>query len=99
MHPETIVLIPDGVGFVPYTTPGTGQIAEKTIKTLAKHNVALWEKHGIIAIGETVNDTYDQIDILAKTARIFFMVCSSGHKPEGLSSERLATLKKLAGNF
>jgi rhamnulose-1-phosphate aldolase len=99
MHPETIVFIPEGVGFVPYETPGTEQIASKTIETLAKHKVALWEKHGVFAIGESVFETFDMIDILAKSARIYFMVTGSGHKPEGLSREQLAVLKELANNF
>jgi rhamnulose-1-phosphate aldolase len=32
MHPETIIFVPKGVGLVEYTIPGTGEIAEKTIK-------------------------------------------------------------------
>ena len=33
MHPETIIFIPKGVGFVPYQTPGTLEIAESTLKS------------------------------------------------------------------
>jgi rhamnulose-1-phosphate aldolase len=99
MHPETIVFIPEGIGFVPYTTPGTEEIAEETIKALQKHKVALWEKHGVFAIGKSAFETFDMIDILAKSARVFFLVSSSGHHPEGLSEDQLAVLKDLAGNF
>ena len=99
MHPETIVFIPEGIGLVPYFTPGTEQIAAATLKALQKHKAALWEKHGVFAIGESVFETFDMIDILAKSARIFFLVSSSGHKPEGLSREQLAVLKELANNF
>jgi rhamnulose-1-phosphate aldolase len=99
MHPETIVFVPGGVGFVPYVTPGTEEIATETLKVLEKFNVALWEKHGVFAIGETVFDTFDMIDILGKAARIYFLVKSSGHEPEGLSDEQLAILKELAANF
>jgi rhamnulose-1-phosphate aldolase len=99
MHPETIVFIPEGVGFVPYVTPGTEQIARETLKALESHKVALWEKHGVFAIGESVFETFDLIDILAKAARIYFLVKSSGHQPEGLSDEQLSVLKDLAANF
>lgn len=99
MHPETMVFIPGGVGFVPYVTPGTEHIAEETIKALHHHKVALWEKHGVFAIGETVFDTFDLIDILGKSAKIFFLVKSSGHEPQGLDDEQLAVLKKLSANF
>lgn len=99
MHPETIVFVPGGVGFVPYVTPGTEEIATETIKVLENFHVALWEKHGVFAIGESVFDTFDMIDILGKAARIYFLVKSSGHEPEGLSDEQLAILKELASNF
>lgn len=99
MHPETIVFIPEGIGFVPYVTPGTEQIAEETLKVLQNYKVALWEKHGVFAIGETVFDTFDFIDILGKSAKIFFLVKSSGHEPDGLSQEQLGILKELSKNF
>jgi len=99
MHPETIVFIPEGIGFVPYVTPGTEQIAVETLKVLENYKVALWEKHGVFAIGESVYETFDLIDILGKAAKIFFLVKSSGHKPEGLNKDQLAKLKELSKNF
>jgi len=99
MHPETMVFVPQGVGFVPYVTPGTEQIAIETLKALQNHNVVLWEKHGVFAIGESVFDTFDTIDILGKSARIFFLVNGSGYKAEGLDDEQLKILKELSANF
>jgi rhamnulose-1-phosphate aldolase len=99
MHPETMVFIPQGVGFVPYVTPGTENIAIETIKALSDHKVALWEKHGVFAIGDSAFDTFDLIDILGKSAKIFFLTKSSGYEPQGLSDDQLAVLKKLSENF
>lgn len=99
MHPETIVFIPEGVGFVPYLTPGTQQIADATIKALGKHQVALWEKHGVFAIGSDVFDTFDLIDILGKSAKIYFLAMSSGHEPQGLNNKQLEILKEVSKNF
>jgi rhamnulose-1-phosphate aldolase len=99
MHPETMVFVPQGVGFVPYVTPGTEQIAMETLKALEKHNVVIWEKHGVFAIGESVFDTFDTIDILGKSAKIFFLVNGSGYKAEGLTDEQLEILKELSVNF
>ena len=99
MHPETMVFVPGGVGFVPYVTPGTEDIAIETIKVLEKHQVALWEKHGVFSIGESVFDTFDTIDILAKSAKIFFLTKSAGYNTEGLSDEELKVLKAVAANF
>lgn len=93
MHPETMLVVPKGVGFVPYCLPGTESMAEATLKMLQQHDVALWEKHGVVAIGEDVQDTFDTIDIVCKSARIWLMCKSAGYEPEGLSSLQIEELK------
>ncbi len=92
MHPESVVFVPGGLGLVPYTLPGTQKIADETLEQLKKHDVVMWEKHGVFAIGETVFDTFDMIDILSKSARIYFLVRTAGHEPEGLSDRELDEL-------
>jgi len=96
MHPENGMFIPKGVGFVPYTTPGTKDIAEKTLAALENHRVALWEKHGAFVISENPGEAFDTIDMLAKAAQIFFFVRNSGYDPQGLTDEQLDILKGLA---
>ncbi len=97
MHPEAMVFIPKGVGFVPYVMPGSVEIAKKTLTEIHEHNVVLWEKHGVFAIGENVFDTFDSIDIVSKSARIWFTCKQAGFDPEGLSDEQLAELKAKFG--
>ncbi len=99
MHPETIMFVPKGIGFVPYLLPGSLDIAKETIMALQSHDVALWEKHGVFAIGKNVADTFDLIDILAKSARIYFLCRSAEIVPEGFTEEQLEELKKLSANF
>lgn len=53
-----------------------------------------WEKHGAFAIGETVSDVFDMIDILSKSAQIWFMVMQSGNEPKGLNDVQLMELKE-----
>jgi rhamnulose-1-phosphate aldolase len=93
MHPETNLFVPRGVGFIPFEIPGTAGIAGATVKILESHPVALWEKHGVLATGTTATDAFDTIDLLAKSARIYFMVKGAGFEPEGLTE---AQVKKLA---
>lgn len=96
MHPETIMFIPEGAGFVPYTLPGTREIAHKTLQSLEKHRVIIWEKHGCLAVGENLFEAFDQIDILAKSANIFFTCRNAGFDPEGMTDEQLAEIRNLA---
>ncbi len=99
MHTESIVFVPKGVGFVPYILPGTQTIAEATIESFRKHDLVVWEKHGIFAIGKSVNDTFDAIDIVAKSAKIWFQCKSAGFTPEGLNEDQLGELRKLVKKF
>lgn len=93
MHPEAKVFVQKGIGFVPYILPGTEEIAQETIKALIDHNIVIWEKHGVFAIGENVFDTFDSIDIISKSAKIYFMCKSAGFTPEGLSDEQIKGLE------
>jgi rhamnulose-1-phosphate aldolase len=93
MHPEAMVFVRKGIGFVPYILPGTEEIAEETIKVLKDHDIILWEKHGVFAIGENVFDTFDSIDIISKSAKIYFMCKSAGYTPEGLTDKQMKGLE------
>jgi rhamnulose-1-phosphate aldolase len=99
MHPETMVFIPEGIGFIPYLVPGSDEIARATLKKFQTHKVILWEKHGSFAIGKDVFDAFDLIDTLAKSARIYFQCRSAGHEPEGLPDDKLQELKELSEKF
>jgi rhamnulose-1-phosphate aldolase len=94
MHPETIIFLPEGVGFVPYTMTGTVQLAEKTLEILNHFRVAVWEKHGCIAVAENPLEAFDLIDTLAKSANIYFTCKSAGFEPEGLTEIQLTELRE-----
>ena len=95
MHPETIMFLPNGVGFVPFELPGSAKIATDTVETLKSHQIALWEKHGVFSIGTNLNDCYDLIDIVAKSVKIYFLCATTGNSPQGISNERLDELKNI----
>ena len=99
MHPETMVFIPKGAGFVPYILPGTQAIADVTIKMFKKHDIVVWEKHGIFAIGKNIVDTFDNIDIACKSAKIWFQCKSAGFEPEGMTDDQLDELRELVKKF
>ncbi len=95
MHPETIMFIPKGVGFVPFELPGSIEIATATIEALKNHQIAIWEKHGVFSIAGNLNDSYDLIDIIAKSAKIYFMCADTGTLPQGLSKRQLEQLRNI----
>lgn len=94
MIPETRVLIPKGLGVVPYVLTGTPELAHATISWLEKHDVIMWEKHGCLAVGEDILQCFDLIDTLSKSARIYLDARTAGFEPQGLSDEQLDELAK-----
>jgi rhamnulose-1-phosphate aldolase len=92
MIPECRVVVPKGVGVVPYETPGTMALAEATLKQLVNHDVVLWEKHGILAVGEDIIDCFDAIDTLSKSAQIYLNARQAGFEPQGMTKKQMDEL-------
>jgi len=95
MHAEVKIVIPEGVGFAPYRPPGSEALAEVTLAALAEHRVAVWEKHGCVAVGAGPADAFDLIDTVNKAAAIFFLCKGAGFEPEGLTRDEVAELGRL----
>ncbi len=94
MIPETRAFCPKGVGIVPYTLPGSLELAENTIRQLDEYDVVLWEKHGALAIGEDLIEPFDMIDTLSKSAKIYESACSMGFHPTGMTEAQMDELKQ-----
>ena len=92
MIPECRIIVPKGVGIVPYEIPGTLDLARATIKQLEKHDVVFWEKHGILAVGEDLIECFDAIDTLSKSAQIYFSARMAGYEPAGMTDKQLDDL-------
>ncbi len=92
MIPESRIIVPKGVGIVPYEIPGTIELAHATIRLLDKHDVVFWEKHGILAVGEDLIDCFDAIDTLSKSAQIYLSARMAGYEPVGMTDQQLDDL-------
>lgn len=92
MHPETMMFLPDGIGVVPYILPGSDELASKTWEYFEKYKLVVWEKHGCLAIGENITDSFDKIDTAVKSIDIYFKCRNAGFEPEGLTKEQIKEL-------
>ena len=79
---------------IPYTLPGSNELAEATLAELDDYDVVLWEKHGVFAQGLDVMDAFDQIDVLSKSAKIYISSRCMGFEPEGMSQEQMAEMSR-----
>ena len=89
MIPETKAFCPRGLGIVPYTLPGSVELADATIHELEDYDVVMWEKHGVFAVDVDVMQAFDQIDVLNKSALIYIAAKNMGFEPEGMSDEQM----------
>jgi len=94
MIPETKAFCPLGLGIVPYTLPGSNELAEATLKELEEYDVVMWEKHGVFAKGKDAMEAFDQIDVLSKSAKIYINARCMGFEPEGMSQEQMAEMSQ-----
>jgi len=93
MIPETRAFCPKGLGIIPYEMPSSLKLAETTVEGLKNYDVVMWEKHGVVAIGNDVLEAFDQIDVLSKAAQIYLTAKSMGFTPEGMADEAMEELK------
>ncbi len=94
MIPDTKAFCPLGLGIVPYTLPGSNELAEATLKELENYDVVMWEKHGVFAQGLDAMDAFDQIDVLSKSAKIYIAARQMGFEPEGMTQEQMAEMTR-----
>ena len=97
MHPEALMMQPQGYGFVPHAIPGTEKLAGFTARSFAKSPVVIWEKHGALAVGKTISEAFDELDLAAKAAGIYLSYSSSGSEPEGLTDEEIREIRQHYG--
>jgi rhamnulose-1-phosphate aldolase len=94
MHPETVMLQPRGYGFVPHTIPGTEKIANLTARCFEHNPIGVWEKHGAVAIGQTISEAFDELDLAAKAAGIYLSCSRTGSEPEGLTDDEIREIRQ-----
>lgn len=96
IHTEVKILVPQGVGLVPYLLPGSEKLAEATLAALQRgHSAVVWEKHGCLAIGPNIVEAFDMIDTLNKAASLILLCKSAGLTPQGLTKEQLDEMARV----
>ncbi|MBQ9638654.1 MAG: rhamnulose-1-phosphate aldolase [Bacteroidales bacterium] len=77
MLPEARLFCPKGISWVPVLEPGSLQLAECTVQALKQHDICLWAKHGVCAIGPDLIEAFDTVDIMEKAADIYLRLRSA----------------------
>src|SRR5215212_4456199 len=51
-EPETIINLPEGIGMLPYSLPGSPAMMEANVAGLRRYRIVVWGKHGVMAHSE-----------------------------------------------
>jgi rhamnulose-1-phosphate aldolase len=78
IHAESIVVFPEGVAFIPWTLPGSRDLAERTASALKEHRLVIWQFQGVMAAGKDLNEAFSRIEVLEKGLEIYFRVMQAG---------------------
>jgi rhamnulose-1-phosphate aldolase len=92
-QPETIVNLPEGVGYLPFILPSSAGLMEGTVRSLREHRIVIWAKHGVMARSDnSVKRAADRIEYAETAARYEFLNLSIGEQGVGLSHEEIRAI-------
>jgi len=94
LQQETRLFVPEMLGLIPYAVTGSKSLAKASKEKLKKFRLALWDKHGVIASGKSLNQALDRIEVVEKAAAIYLQLKNLGIEPEGLSDEQIAATRR-----
>jgi rhamnulose-1-phosphate aldolase len=97
-QPETIVNLPEGVGYVPFRVPGSSQLMSDTAEALRTHRVVVWAKHGVMARSDvSVKRAADRIEYAETGAHYEYLNLVNHELGEGLSSDEIRAICEMHG--
>lgn len=95
MQAESLVVFPEGIGLIPYMTPGTNDIGKATAAKMKDYRVVMWPHHGIFGVGSDLDETFGLIETVEKAATIYSQIGAQGGKiKQAITDEQLKALAK-----
>jgi rhamnulose-1-phosphate aldolase len=89
-QPETIINLPEGIGFIPFCIPGSPELMAANVERLRRHRIVIWAKHGVMARSDvSVKRAADRVEYAETAARYEYLNLAVGEAGEGLSPEQI----------
>lgn len=92
-QPETIINLPEGIGFIPFRIPGSAELMTANIECLRTHRIVIWAKHGVMARSDvSVKRAADRVEYAETAAKYEYLNLAAGEAGEGLSADEIRTI-------
>jgi rhamnulose-1-phosphate aldolase len=94
-QPETIVNLPEGIGFIPFKLPGSAELMSGNVDALRKHRIVIWAKHGVMARSDiSVKRAADRVEYAETAAKYEYLNLGVHEIGEGLSADEIRLICK-----
>lgn len=92
-QPESIINLPEGIGFMPFRIPGSNEMMAGNRELLRRHKVVVWAKHGMMArSSRSVKHAVDLVEYAETAAKYEYLNLCAGEPAEGLSAEQIRAI-------
>lgn len=92
-QPETIVNLPEGIGFLPFAVPGSAELMAGNVAALRRHRIVIWAKHGVMARSDvSVKRAADRVEYAETAAKYEYLNLAVGEAGEGLSPDEIRAI-------
>jgi rhamnulose-1-phosphate aldolase len=92
-QPETIVNLPEGIGFAPFKVPGSEDMVATNAAMFRNYRVVMWAKHGVMSCSDiSVKRAADRIEYAETSARYEYLNLGTGEIGVGLSVEEIRAI-------
>jgi rhamnulose-1-phosphate aldolase len=94
-QPETIINLPEGIGFIPFRIPSSPELMVANVEALREHRIVIWAKHGVMARSDvTVKRAADRVEYAETAAKYEYRNLCGGELGEGLSVDEIRQICK-----
>jgi rhamnulose-1-phosphate aldolase len=92
-QPETILNLPEGIGFIPFRLPGSLELMAGNVECLRRHRIVIWAKHGVMARSDvSVKRATDRVEYAETAAKYEYLNLTTGELGEGLGVEEIRSI-------
>lgn len=97
-QPETILNLPEGIGFLPFRIPGSPELMAGNVAALRAHRIVIWAKHGVMARSDvSVKRAADRVEYAETAAKYEYLNLCVGEVGEGLVPDEIRAICQTLG--
>ena len=94
-QPETIINLPEGIGFIPFRVPSSPELMAANVESLRRHRIVIWAKHGVMARSDiSVKRAADRVEYAETAGKYEYLNLALGEIGEGLSANEIRAICK-----